>query len=177
MTDRARGHISHGVSRSVRRPAGHGLTHVEVICALSIAAVILLGTLSAITVATRAMPNGQNTATAVLDTAAALEVLTADLHYATLFTLPTTRAVEFLVADRNDADALPETIRYAWSGEPGDPLVRTYNGTAAVILNDVQDFVLQYETGIVRCTLRAGDDPSRLTTAVRILNEPEVAGP
>ncbi|MBN2129397.1 MAG: hypothetical protein JW741_07865, partial [Sedimentisphaerales bacterium] len=49
------------------------------------------------------------------------------------------------VADRNNDD-VPETIRYEWSGAPGDPLTRQYNGGAVVeIVGNVERLDLAYD--------------------------------
>lgn len=64
--------------------------------------------------------------------------LAADLALARSFSERTATAVTFTVPDR-DGDLDPETIRYAWSGTPGDPLTYQYNGgTASVLASDVQ---------------------------------------
>ena len=60
-----------------------------------------------------------------------------ELNYALSFTERPVNVVEFTVADR-DGDESPEFIRYAWSGTPGDPLTRQYNGgTIAELVRDV----------------------------------------
>ncbi|HOW18326.1 MAG TPA: prepilin-type N-terminal cleavage/methylation domain-containing protein [Phycisphaerae bacterium] len=161
-------------ARSRRR----GLTLVELVAGLSITAILLLATLSAVTLATRAMPGQGDAVATALDSAAAIDMLTADLQYDTSYTEQSENAVTFSVADRN-GDQLPETIRYAWSGTPGEPLTRTYNGGPAVRLVDqVREFSLQYEDKLVRCALRAGDNSSsRLVTGFLMLNQPEQTGP
>jgi hypothetical protein len=54
-------------------------------------------------------------------------------------------AVEFVVADRT-GDGQADVIRYAWSGQPGDPLTRTLNhGTPQVVAADVYLFGLDYD--------------------------------
>lgn len=57
--------------------------------------------------------------------------LLADIQLAQSFSENTTTAVTFTVPDRN-GDNNPETIRYAWSGNAGDPLTRQYNSGAVV---------------------------------------------
>ena len=59
----------------------------------------------------------------------ALVELLADLEFALAFSEKTDHALTFTVPDR-DGDFISETIRYAWSGTPGDPLTRQYNGGA-----------------------------------------------
>jgi hypothetical protein len=66
--------------------------------------------------------------------------LEADLEFALAFTEQSARAVTFLVPDQS-GDAKLETVRYAWSGTPGDPLTRQFNGGAvAVVLENVHVF-------------------------------------
>ena len=89
---------------------------------------------------------------------AAAERIADDVRLALSFTERTATAVTFTVPDRN-ADAAPETIRYAWSGAGGSTifvgltsyaiapytLTREYNGAAPVALaEDVQAFDLKY---------------------------------
>jgi prepilin-type N-terminal cleavage/methylation domain-containing protein len=55
----------------------------------------------------------------------------------------TTRSIAFLVDP--DRDGIFDTIRYAWSGVPGDPLTRQVNGaTPTILVRDVQRFNLSY---------------------------------
>ena len=58
------------------------------------------------------------------------------------------RSIEFTVPDRSDpADGTPETIRYSWSGDAGDPLLRRYNGSnPAVVADDVHHLDLSMVT-------------------------------
>ncbi len=167
----------HAAGAPAARSRRRGLTLIELVTGLSITTILLLGTLSAITLATRAMPNPDDAVATALNTAAALDMLAADLPYATVWTEAGEKAVTFEVADRN-GDHVPETIRYAWSGTPGDPLIRTYNGQPVSIVDRVQEFTLRFENDLVRCTLQAvGDSSPRLATAFRMLNEPQQAGP
>jgi hypothetical protein len=63
-----------------------------------------------------------------------------DLEFALAFSEQTATAMTFTVPDR-DGDLLAETIRYAWSGTPGDPLTRQINeGAVATMLEDVHVF-------------------------------------
>ena len=53
-------------------------------------------------------------------------------------------AVTFTVPDR-DNNGLSETIRYSWSGTPGDSIMRAYNGGVEVaVAEDVKYFSLEY---------------------------------
>jgi hypothetical protein len=77
--------------------------------------------------------------------ARAADLLAADLFHATSITAATATELAFAVADRT-GDGAPETIRYAWSGTPGDPLVRQVNGgTAATVANDIRELQFGYD--------------------------------
>jgi len=123
------------------RPAGQTL--VELLVALGSASVLLAGLAATLIVASR-MIEAPAPVQAVLSAAEATRRLTDDLRYATYFTERTATAVTFAVPDR-DGDGRQELIRYFWSGTPGDPLQRTINGGAAVIVAaDVRSFGLAY---------------------------------
>ncbi len=74
----------------------------------------------------------------------AIQMITLDLSLATALSQQSAEAVTLVVPDRN-GDGQPETIRYSWSGTPGDPLTRQVNGSpAAIIAEDVHLFSLTY---------------------------------
>ncbi len=175
-----------------RRPA---YTLVELVVAVAVTGILLAGMGSAIFVASRASDSGTVPSNTVEGSRAVAEIA-AELREATSFSERTATSVAFTVADRN-SDAAPETIRYGWSGTPGDPLTRQYNaGTVVEILEEVYEFQLGYplmtitEEGPpteaisryfltrVDVAIQLGDSSvSRIHTAVQILNAPEVTGP
>ena len=124
------------------RPAG-GYTLVEMVAALAIVSILMLGVGSAMLVASRAVDPG--TRPRVTHTAAeAAARVAGDIEFAVAFTERAAHAVTFTVADR-DGDGSEETIRYAWSGAAGDPLTRQVNGgTAVTVLDDVRECDLSY---------------------------------
>jgi len=150
-------------------PTGHTL--VEMVAALAIVSILALGVGSAMLVASRAVdPDNRPRATHAAAQAAAR--LIRELEFATAFTERTTHAVTFTVADR-DGDAAEETIRYAWSGETGDPLTRALNGgTAVALLDDVRQCDLAYDLK----SLTEQPDPTRNESAEQPLAAHEVAG-
>lgn len=72
-----------------------------------------------------------------------------DLQSALEFIERTDRAATFLIPDR-DGDGARETIRYAWSGTPGDPLTVAFNGQPAEnFVEGLQDFELGWTSRAV----------------------------
>ncbi|NNM24500.1 MAG: prepilin-type N-terminal cleavage/methylation domain-containing protein [Phycisphaerales bacterium] len=123
--------------------ARHGFTLIELILATGITTLLVGGLASAILLATRSIDTGVSP---VADTRSAndtLDWIETDLAFATTAeTSP--HELALTVPDRNDADLLPETIVYRWSGIPGDPLLRRYNAdpevTIASAVTDLEFF-------------------------------------
>ena len=122
----------------------YALTLAELVLSMAVMTILVGGIGSALLLASHALPTGSEPATNRITVCQTLDQITAELYCAQSFAARSSTTVEFTVADRNE-DKNPETIRYAWSGTPGDPLTRQYNGAAAVtICDDVQDFSLAY---------------------------------
>jgi Tfp pilus assembly protein FimT len=121
-------------------------TLAELLVSLAAASILLTGLASTVVVASRALPaDGQLTSQVSLQSDL-LDQLAADLRYARYVTERTAHTITFVVRDRN-GDGSSERIRYAWSGTAGDPLTRQYNGgSAATVLENVQQFDLTYVT-------------------------------
>ena len=127
---------------SMRRRSGHTL--VELVVSVAVSGILVAGMTSTLYVASRAV-NTSGPSRSVLEASAAAADVLGELQYAITFTERSADAVKFSVADRT-GDEVPETIRYAWSGTPGDPLTRQYNGGEQVeIVQDVRQFDLTYE--------------------------------
>jgi hypothetical protein len=123
------------------------LTLVELVLSIAVSAVLMGAMTSAIVLASRAMPNEESPLTAASDGYYAAEQIADELFCTMSFTERSATVVEFTVADRNN-DSNPETIRYAWSGTPGDPLTRKYNVNLPVdVVDDVREFALTYGLG------------------------------
>ncbi len=130
-------------TRDLKRPAW---TLAEAVVSTGVMSILMLGLGSTIIVASKAVPTRDDPAARASDTAIALQEMAADLTAATGFTAYTSRAVTFTVADR-DNDGSPETISYAWSGSPGDPLTRRVNGGRTVVVApSLNSFSLGYDT-------------------------------
>lgn len=134
-------------ARNARRGA---YTLVELVVSMSVATILMGGLASTIVLASRAMPGRQTTSRSTIDGYYAAEQIAGELLCAKSFTVRSATAVEFTVGDRgDDADEEDEdeTIRYEWSGTPGDPLTRQYNGGTIVDLaDDLNEFTLTYDT-------------------------------
>jgi len=103
---------------------------------------LVAGLASAIYISSQALDLDSSTSRQSAIASEVLGKLTADLALALSFSERTTTAVTFDVPDR-DGDLHPESIRYAWSGTPGDPLTYQYNGgTELTLATDVQSLDL-----------------------------------
>jgi prepilin-type N-terminal cleavage/methylation domain-containing protein len=129
-----------------RRGARSAFTLIELTVSLVVMSVLVGALASSVVVATHAMPRPDDRAAAVSRGATQAGRIVAELQEARHLSEHTRNAVTFTVADR-DGDGSPERIRYAWSGTPGDPLVREYgDGDALVFAEDVHVFDLDFET-------------------------------
>jgi prepilin-type N-terminal cleavage/methylation domain-containing protein len=113
--------------------SARGFTLIELVISMSILA-ILIAVLGSVAVLTgRATNTSGSPTTRMVDAAEVLDGIAAELRTALSFSERTARAVTFTVPDR-DGDGTPETVRYAWSGAPGDPLTRAVNGGAPAVV-------------------------------------------
>lgn len=128
------------MSRRAQLPNRGGYTLVELMVAMVGASVLMVGLSSTIFIALKATDTSNTPTSATIEGYSALNDLLSDLEFALSFSEQTPNAITFTVPDR-DGDSNPETIRYAWSGTPGDPLTRQYNGgTVATLVEDVHVF-------------------------------------
>jgi hypothetical protein len=168
-------------------PGRAGYTLMELIVSALVSSILMAGLGSTIYIATRAGDPDVGSLRDCQESSAAAFDITAELQFAQSFTERTATSVKFTVADRN-GDTNPETIRYAWSGTPGDPLTRQFNGGAVIdVVQNVYDFNLDYQTKSVistsqyflistRLTLQVGaDTKARMHTSIDVLNRPEVS--
>jgi prepilin-type N-terminal cleavage/methylation domain-containing protein len=138
--------------RAIRTRRGRprtGFTLTELLLSTAIMGILMTGLASAILIASRALPDEGSVGSAVVGSAGVADQIVEELRAAIWIRERTPTAVSFTVPDR-DADAVPESIRYAWSGTPGDPLTRQYNGGSVVhVLDDVHEFDLAYDLRMV----------------------------
>ncbi|MBT8486035.1 MAG: hypothetical protein HKO59_10575 [Phycisphaerales bacterium] len=126
---------------------------LELVLALAITAVLMLGMGAAIGVASRALPTKPDALGARQHAATVLDELATNLRVATQFDADfDATSVEFFVPDR-DNDGVFESLQYAWSGTPGDPLTVVVNGGAPIVLaEDVHHFDLAYQSTVIAGT-------------------------
>lgn len=127
-----------------RAAGGRGLTLIELVVSTAAVAVLMGGMASAVLLATRALPESGSELDGVVEAGAAVQQLAGELLCAVSVGEHSAVALEFAVPDRNN-DGLPETIRYHWSGTPGDPLHRRCNGGGDVpVVESVESLRLSY---------------------------------
>ena len=132
-------------AHSHRRPA---FTLIELLIALGVMTVLIGGMASAVLVASKAMPAPESLASRTNQGEELAADIGADLAIAVRIVSMEAKAVTFEVPDRGYGAVGPETLVYAWSGTPGDPLTRSVNGAAPVTLaEDVQHFSLECLSG------------------------------
>ncbi len=130
--------------RSTPRHTARAVTLVELLASVAVMAVVMGGIGSAMLLASHALPDGNSSRDAVLQGYHSGERIVGELYSARSFSVRTATTVEFTVPDR-DADNTPETIRYEWSGTPGDPLTRKYNAQAPMtMVEDVYEYQVDY---------------------------------
>ena len=166
-------------SRRRCRTTRAGFTLIELVASLGAASVLIVGLSSALLIALRATDSSSTPAPATLGGHARLTDMHSELQHAQSIIEQTTTAITVSVPDRDDPDSYPETIRYAWSGTPGDPLTRQYNGgTVANAAEDVHDFDIQYyqpasEVEYLTVRLQISSDARASTqTAIPLFNRP-----
>ncbi len=127
----------------------YGFSLVELVTSLAIISILMVAMGSAIVIATRGLPDPNSPFAKKLDAAQVVGQLADEVAYATTVLTMSPTELEFIV-DRNGT---PITIAYSWSGTPGDPLTRQYNGGAVInVLANVYDFSLDYQTKMVTST-------------------------
>lgn len=111
-----------------------------------ILSVVLVGAHSAIMIAAKAVPAPDDRVAINAAATKALSAIADEIGVGTSFTVRDATGVAFTVPDRT-GDGLDDTLRYAWSGKPGDPLTFAINGAApTTLVPEVQTFALAYET-------------------------------
>lgn len=155
------------------------LTLVEMVASLASAGILMAGLTSTMFIALKASNPSYTIAPAMIETSACLADMAADLQFALAVTEATPGAITVSVPDRTDADALPETIRYAWTTPAGNPLTRAYNGGAAAnVLPGVYNLTLLYHPSatspqFITVTLqRTSAADTTVQTSIPLVNMP-----
>ncbi len=156
----------------------NGWSLVELMVALGGSSALLVGLTSTIFIAMKATDTSTTPTTATIEGNAALMNLLTELEFAISFSEKTLNATTFTVPDR-DGNASAETIRYAWSGTPGDSLTRQYNGgTVTSLVENVHSLAFQYfqpSSAVQYVTVKiqvTGNPKALVETSIRILNRP-----
>lgn len=132
------------MQRSTRTHRGFSL--VELILAMAVSGILVGAMGAALVTASSALERGEGAVDYDRIAAEALDDLQSDLAEATSFFERTTRTVWFSVPDR-DGDDVEEHIRYSWSGNAGDPLLRSTNGgTEGIVAANVQSLNIGFFT-------------------------------
>lgn len=132
-------HLPIPLKHATRR--GHTL--LELVTSMAVTAVVMGGMMSVLIIAGRAVNLDVGQGARAAETGLALRRVAADMQHARDITELTPQAITVQVPDRT-GNATPETVRYAWSGTPGDPLTHAYNGgTPAPLLPTVENLVFQ----------------------------------
>ncbi len=147
---------------STARGSRRGLALMELTINLAITAILMLGMASAVKISLLAVPTAAGRVTTTLDASEALELVAADLRYALEVTSIGATQVTFTVPDRDGLVPATETITYSWSGTPGAPLLRSFNGAAATVLPSVYDFALTPTTRVVPLPLTYSESTESL---------------
>ncbi|TWT88907.1 hypothetical protein Mal64_23970 [Pseudobythopirellula maris] len=132
-----------------QRRAGHaatrrGYTLAELLVASSLGSTLVVGLTSSLYLASQALDFDDGGAANRLEANAIVQRIARDARTAVSITELSATEITLIVPDR-DGDGSTETVRYAWGGEPGDPLTEEYNGGEAMTLvAGVQSFDLGY---------------------------------
>ena len=179
---------------TAHRRRRRGTTLLELLVSITVSSILLVGLSSSTYLALKAADVDVGPFYEANEGCKAIFELTRELQYAVAFneTVNTETVIEFAISDIT-SDAAAETIRYEWSGIPGDPLQRAFNGSLlTTVIANVHIFTLTYHTRIahdnagqesyfntgVTATVQIGaDSASQMRTTVRTFNEPEISHP
>lgn len=118
----------------------------ELVIAIAISAILLVGIHSSLSIALRGVPDPQTGSASVLKANRIADQLTTELETAIYVNERSATTISFTVPDRN-GDGNPERLRYQWTGTAGGKLTRQYNGgTVETIADSVNLFNLTPST-------------------------------
>ncbi len=129
-----------------------GFTLVELIVGMAVSSILLLTMGSTVFLAMRVMPSPAKDPQSSIMAGQIMDQMAEELETALSVTQLTATSIAFTVPPRG-SDTNPERICYSWSGTPGAPLTRQYNGGAVVtIAPSVNLFSLTPSSGSVQET-------------------------
>jgi prepilin-type N-terminal cleavage/methylation domain-containing protein len=134
------------MTRTVQSDRRRGFTLIEVVVSIAIVSIVLTSIGSLMVLSARALPNPNDPTSAMVSAGAAACQFADDARHANFVTKAGPLEFAFRVPDR-DADTQDETIRFGWSGTPGDPLVRTINSDRhEIVVEHAGSVGFTYET-------------------------------
>lgn len=132
--------------RAIRR---RGYTLIELMLSVAAGSVLVGGLSGSLYIAAQSLEVNRGDLAEQRDAHQVLAEINRDAQSALTMTELTATTVTMRVPDR-DGDNLPEIIRYAWSGQVGDPLTKQFNGGAAVpVATNVQAFSLDWLSRLI----------------------------
>ena len=147
-----------GADKSPHSKVRGGFSLAEVVVGTGVLAMFMMATPLAIRMATKAVPDGKNTASATMTASRVMELMASDIAFATSVNASPydSNNLSFTVPDRN-GDGLSETVYYSCATPPAGTipqpaagimwLTRQYNSSAATtLLNNVLEFNFNYDT-------------------------------
>ena len=156
-------------------------TLIEMVMSLSITGILLAACGSILVLSLRSLESEKSPATQTALASNAMQEVAREVSLAISFKARSAEGqkpviLDFLVPDR-DGDSAPESIRYEWSGNAGDPLTRSYNSSTPVtIALNVQDFSLSYLTRFRTGTNRPAPPPPQESGEVVLMTHDGVRG-
>jgi prepilin-type N-terminal cleavage/methylation domain-containing protein len=118
------------VPRPIRRLVRRGFTLVELMTSVVIVATLMGAMMSLLLLAGKASPAGDPNGAALASLQRARDRMADDLPFTATITAFDGKSLTITVADRT-GDTTPESLTYAWSGSPGDPVTLSINGGSA----------------------------------------------
>ncbi|MGN6545527.1 MAG: hypothetical protein ACTHK7_10805 [Aureliella sp.] len=110
----------------------------ELVIAIAVSSILLLGIQSALSIALRGVPDPKSGAASTLQANRIVDQLTTELETAIYISERSATSIGFTIPDRN-GDGNAERVRYAWTGTPGGILTRQYNGGTVETIGDSVD--------------------------------------
>jgi prepilin-type N-terminal cleavage/methylation domain-containing protein len=142
---------------AISRP---GFTLIELVLAMAITTILLMGMSASIVIASRAVSDGYDVVGLALRTSDSLGEINSDLSMAKVFLDRTGSSITFTVPDRN-GDGSSETIKYWWTGSSDARLMRQVNGGPEIALaENVRQFALTYGLSAMAAEQASDSDDS-----------------